>query len=331
MKVSVVIPCFKVQDFILDVISRISKDIHQIIIVDDCCPGGSGKIVSERCSDSRVRVVFHDKNLGVGGATMTGYRKAVEGGAEIVVKLDGDGQMEPELIPTLVRPILEGYADYTKGNRFYSVEGLSCMPTFRLLGNISLSFLTKMSSGYWKNFDPTNGFTAIHSSVICSLPLEKIEKRYFFESDILFRLNILQAVVEDVPMEAQYGDEESSLNVLREIPSFALKHMRNLMKRIIYNYFLRDFSVASLELIFGFILFVFGLCFGGYNWNQSISSGVAVSSGTVMLSALPFLIGVQLILAFLSFDMANNSTVPIHKKLHTCSGQKHFDDSESAV
>ena len=120
------------------------------------------------------------------------------------------------------------------------------MPKMRLFGNVCLSFLTKLSSGYWRNFDPTNGFTAIHRAVILNLPLEKIEKRYFFESDMLFRLNILRAVVVDVPMEALYGEEKSNLNVIKEIPSFAVKHLKNLWKRVIYNYFLRDFSLASL-------------------------------------------------------------------------------------
>jgi glycosyltransferase involved in cell wall biosynthesis len=246
---------------------------------------------------------------------MTGYRAAIADGAEVIVKLDGDGQMDPALIPYFVAPILAGEADYTKGNRFYDIEKMCSMPRVRLFGNAVLSFLTKLSSGYWDLFDPTNGYTAIHAKVARHLPLAKISQRYFFETDILFRLNTLRAVVVDVPMEARYGDEVSNLKVSKIVGEFLFKHVRNFFKRIFYNYYLRDMSLASIELPLGASLFTFGVGFGGWHWINAAHSDIATPAGTVMLAALPTLMGLQLVLAFLSYDIASVPRRPRHKVL----------------
>lgn len=128
---------------------------------------GSGEYVKAHCTDPRVTVVKHEKNKGVGGAVMTGYRAAIADGAKVIVKIDGDGQMDPSLLREFVMPILGGEADYTKGNRFYDLSNISRMPAMRLFGNAGLSFLAKLSTGYWNIFDPTNGYTAIHADGVC--------------------------------------------------------------------------------------------------------------------------------------------------------------------
>jgi dolichol-phosphate mannosyltransferase len=313
--IAVVIPSYKVTRHILDVIGRVGTECERIYVVDDCCPEGSGKLVESECRDPRVRVIHHAQNQGVGGATLTGYRAAIADGADIIVKLDGDGQMDPVLIPRLVQPIVSGEADYTKGNRFYDLEGLRPMPPMRLLGNAGLSFLTKLSSGYWNLFDPTNGLTAIHAKVARALPFEKLSTRWFFESDMLFRLGILRASVQDVPMQAVYKDEKSSLQIHRVLFVFAWKHIRNTIKRLFYSYYLRDFSVASIELLLGPLLLGFGLWVGIAHWIEGARTGQFASSGTVMLAALPILTGVQFILAFLGYDVRNLPTHAIHRRL----------------
>ena len=211
-KVSVVIPAYRVSQQILSVVSSIGSEVAQIIVVDDCCPEKSGDLVKNNSSDGRVKVVFHEKNLGVGAAMITGYQIAIASGAEIIVKVDGDGQMNGSLIASLLDPILKGRADYAKGNRFFDIEALKNMPKIRILGNLVLSFFAKISTGYWQIFDPNNGFTAVHISALKRIPLYKVSKRYFFESDMLFRLSIIRAVVWDVPMDAKYGDEKSNLS-----------------------------------------------------------------------------------------------------------------------
>ncbi len=313
--IAVVIPCYKVTDHILDLIPSIGEEVSSIYVVDDACPVCSGRLVEEKCTDPRVKVIFHAKNQGVGGAVMTGYQAAIADGAEVIVKLDGDGQMDPALIPEFVTLILAGEADYTKGNRFYDLEKLRAMPPLRLFGNAVLSLMTKLSSGYWNLFDPTNGYTAIHSGAARHLPFEKISKRYFFESDMLFRLNTLRAVVVDVPMEAKYGDEVSNLKISKIVGEFLFKHVQNFSKRIFYNYYLRDMSLASIELPVGLILLGFGSIYGGYHWVHSAQTGVSTPAGTVMLSALPILAGIQLLLGFIGYDVSSVPVRPIHRNI----------------
>jgi hypothetical protein len=234
---------------------------------------------------------------------VTGYRAALAGRADIIVKLDGDGQMDPQLIGSLIAPVVVGRADYAKGNRFIAVETIKAMPLSRLFGNAVLSFLTKLSTGYWSVFDPTNGFTAVHRTALERIPLDKLSPRYFFESDLLFRLNIARAVVEDVPMTARYGAERSSLRIGKVIGPFLLGHARNFVKRVCYEYFLRDFHIASLELVFGMAALAFGAAVGITAWIEHAKSGTVTPAGTVMLAALPVLVGIQLLLSFLNFDI----------------------------
>ena len=311
-KIAVLIPSYRVIPHILGVIAAIGPEVERIYVIDDCCPDGSGTHVEKNCTDPRVKVLRNSENQGVGGAVMTGYKAAVEDDMAVIVKIDGDGQMDPSLIMNFVNPILNGEADYTKGNRFFDLEEIRAMPKVRLFGNAVLSFMTKFSSGYWDLFDPTNGYTAIHGEVARHLPFAKISRRYFFETDMLFRLNTLRAVVLDIPMHAKYGDEVSNLKVSQIVGEFFFKHVRNFSKRIFYNYYLRDMSLASIELPVGLLMLVCGFIFGASHWVDSIYSGVPTPAGTVMLAALPVILGIQLVLAFLGEDISSVPRRPFH-------------------
>jgi glycosyltransferase involved in cell wall biosynthesis len=298
-----------------NVVAAIPPLVGAIYAVDDACPEGSGDLLESTCRDARVRVLRHERNQGVGGATITGYRAALADGASVVVRLDGDGQMDPAQIPLLVHPILEGEADYAKGNRFFELEGLAGMPRLRLAGNSLLSVANKLSSGYWNVFDANNGFTAIHAEVLRRLPLEKLARGWFFESDLLFRLGTLRAVVLDVPMPARYGDEQSSLVIRRVVREFAWRHAVNTAKRIFYGYYLRDFNIASIELALGVPLLGYGTWVGATSWLEGSLQDVPATSGTVMLAALPVIIGMQLVLGFLSYDMQHIPHDVLHRRL----------------
>lgn len=310
-RIAVVIPCYRVKRKVAGVIARIGPEVARIYCVDDACPEHSGKHIKKTVKDRRVRVLSHGKNLGVGGAVKTGYRAALEDGMVIVVKVDGDGQIDPTLIPAVVAPILAGRADYVKGNRFYHLEDMAAMPKLRVFGNAGLSFLAKLSSGYWSLFDPNNGLTAIHALALKSLPLKKVADNYFFESDMLFRLNTIGATVCEVPMKAVYGDETSGISEISAAFRFLFSHLRNFAKRIFYNYLLRDFNIASIELLLGVFLLLFGVIFGALEWANSIRSGVPVTSGTVMLAALPVILGVQFLLGFFGYDTRARHTRPL--------------------
>lgn len=306
------IPCYKVKDTILNVINNIGCEVDRIYVIDDKCPEKTGEYVKDNCTDSRVTIIYHERNKGVGGAVKTGYTKAIDESFNIVVKIDGDGQMNPSLVPNFVRPIINGTADYTKGNRFFDLQFLNTMPAIRIFGNSILSFINKLTSGYWNIMDPTNGYTAIHSKVLSHLPLEKIDDRYFFESDMLFRLGTVRAVVFDVPLNSLYGEEKSNLNVFKISIQFPIKYIKRTFKRIFYSYFLRDFNIGSVELIFGLALFSGGCIYGAINWYHSFISNVTATSGVIMLAALPVILGFQLILSALNYDINNIPDKPIH-------------------
>jgi glycosyltransferase involved in cell wall biosynthesis len=312
-RVAVVIPAYRVTQHISEVIHGIPESVWGIYVVDDACPDETGKYVESFITDPRVRVLYQPINQGVGGAVMAGYQAALADNADIIVKVDGDGQMDPALIADFIAPIISGEADYTKGNRFYDLEKIRSMPVVRIFGNAVLSLLTKLSSGYWNLFDPTNGYTAIHAEACKHLPFHKISKRYFFETDMLFRLNTLRAMVVDVPMDAKYGEETSHLKISKIMGEFLYKHTRNFGKRIFYNYFLRDLSLASIQLVLGLLLTFFGVVFGGYQWLISADVGIPASAGTVMVAAMPLLIGLQLILSFIGYDIASVPRRPIHR------------------
>lgn len=313
--VAVVIPAYRVVDQILAVLAGIGPQVQAIYVVDDACPEGSAAHVERHCADPRVRVIRHSQNAGVGAAVLTGYRAALADGAGVLVKMDGDGQMDPGLLSALVEPILAGRADYVKGNRFHWLDGLAAMPPLRLFGNAVLSFLAKASTGYWALMDPTNGYTAIDSRVAALLAHQRLSRRYFFETDLLFRLYLLGAVVEELPHAARYGDESSSLKPFALVIPFLLRHLRNTFKRIFYTYFLRSFYPASLELLLGVLLALVGGLFAAFNWAASVQTGVARTSGTVVIASTLLIVACQCVLAFLSFDVSNYPRHPLASRL----------------
>lgn len=314
MKITVLIPCYKVKKHILDVLGNIGDEVDTIIVIDDDCPEQTGEHVRNNYQDDRLKIIKLEKNIGVGGAIMAGLRDALEGDGDVFVKIDGDGQMNPSQIKTLIQPIIDGKADYTKGNRFYHLTELKMMPISRLIGNATLSIITKFSSGYWKISDPTNGFTALHRKAALMLSLDMISKRYFFESDMLYHLNQARAVVKDIPIPANYADEKSNLKIKIVLFEFAIKNLFNFTRRIFFTYFIREFSVASLQFFIGSLLFLFGFVFGLRSWYVNFQEGSVASAGTVMIAALPILLGFQLLMAFTARDIESEPELPLQQQ-----------------
>lgn len=277
-----VIPAYRVQDTIASVLKDLPAYIEHIIVVDDASPDSSANLVAAAAQqDSRIVLVRHEKNQGVGGAMISGFRKALELGAKIIVKLDGDGQMDPAHIPALVTPLVLGKADYAKGNRFRDFVSLRNMPIVRRVGNLGLSFLTKAATGYWNIFDPTNGFFAIRAEVLTQLPLEGIDKRYFFETSLLANLYLINAFVVDVPIPARYGNETSHLSIRRSLFEFPLKLFSTLVRRILLKYYIYDFSIISLYIVTSIPLLLFGFIFGAIKWIDYASRNIPAPTGTV--------------------------------------------------
>ncbi len=301
---AVVIPAYHVADKIEAVLKELPDYLCHIIVVDDASPDNTSELVQAFASrDRRIVLVRHEQNQGVGGAMRTGFQKALELGAQVIVKLDGDHQMDPAHIPALVTPLLEGKADYAKGNRFRDFESLRHMPLVRRVGNLGLSFLTKAATGYWNCFDPTNGYFAIRAEILAQLPLERIDRGYFFETSMLANLYLLDAFILDVPMPARYRGERSSMSIWRVLVEFPAKLLATLFRRLLLRYFLFDFSMVSVYLLAGIPLILFGLIFGSLKWIQYLKLGVPAPTGTVILPTLALILGIQILLSAIEIDM----------------------------
>jgi glycosyltransferase involved in cell wall biosynthesis len=253
-RIAVIIPCYKVRDHVLKVIEKIPSYVDGIICIDDCCPEHSGSHIKKNCSDQRVTVLFNSSNTGVGGAVIRGYRHCMENGLfDVLVKIDGDNQMDPAGIEDLTAPIIAGCADYCKGNRFFSFSVIKIMPVTRLIGNLGLTMLCRMSSGYWSIKDSTNGYTAISSDMLKRINLDKISRGYFFESDMLCSLYFKQAAVKEIDMEAKYGNEKSNIIIFSAFFLFSIMHARRFTERIIRCYIIKT-GRGTILLAFSVLL-----------------------------------------------------------------------------
>jgi glycosyltransferase involved in cell wall biosynthesis len=305
-KLCVVIPCYNVSKHIEDVINGIPADIDYIIAVNDKSTDNTFSILEQLAeSNNKIYIVHHSTNQGVGGAMISGYKKSLELGADITIKMDGDGQMDATNIHKLIQPLIEGKADFSKGNRFRDFRALLAMPPVRRIGNLGLSFLIKAASGYWNIFDPTNGFTAIKNETLAGINFNKLHKRYYFETSMIAELYFSNAVIHDVPMKAKYGDEVSGLSSTKTLFEFPPKLLVTFLRRIILKYFLFDFNIGSLYLLTGMPIFLYGFIFGLLNYEKYNELGVGAPTGTVILPTLLIILGFQLLLAGLAFDVYN--------------------------
>jgi glycosyltransferase involved in cell wall biosynthesis len=301
-RITAVIPAHNEVRHILRVTQNVPTFVDHVIVVDDCSQDGTAE-AARASGDARVIVLRTPSNQGVGGAMVLGFRKAVELGSVIVVKMDGDGQMPAEYLPALLDAITDQGYDYAKGNRFLAGEALAVMPRHRIFGNVVLTFMTKLASGYWHIFDPQNGFIAIKAEALQVLDLEHIHKGYFFENDMLIHLNFSGFRVRDVAIPARYGEEESGINLFKVSSTFPFLLLRRFFRRIYQKYVLRDFSPIALFLLLGLILLCWSAVFGTYVWIGSAISNHAAPTGTIMLVVLPLILGFQLMLQAIVLDI----------------------------
>ena len=310
--ITAVLPAYKVEEQISEALARIPDYIDEIIVVDDASPDRTSEIVAQiKAKDSRIVLIKHAENQGVGGAMLTGFKEALKGNAQVIIKIDGDGQMSGYDPRRLLVPLILGQADYAKGNRFRDFEALQSMPLIRQIGNMGLGFLVKAATGYWHCFDPTNGFFAIRREVLETLPLEKVHKSYFFETSMLGELYLVGAVIRDIPYPAIYGDEKSNLSVGKTMWEFPPKLTYLFFRRMLIKNFLFDFSMGSIYLLTGVPMFVFGLLFGIVKWIKYFNLGVPAPTGTIMIPVMLVMLSVQLLLAAMNIDLQSVPQNPI--------------------
>lgn len=300
-KIAVAIPCYKVEQHLEQVVSGLPPLIDIILLVDDCSPDGTPALVDRLADGSRIVAIHHPQNKGVGGAMKTAFRKAMEMEADVVVKLDGDGQMDASYIAPLVEA-LEG-ADFAKGNRLFNRQMLRRMPAIRRIGNMGVGFMVKAASGYWNVSDPVNGFFAIRTKTLRQMDLNRVADRYFFESSMLIEMHYTGARISEVNMPAIYGDEHSNLSVGKTFVSFPPRLIAAWLRRLHLSYFVYDFNICSLYILVGLPSFLFGLIFGLCEWIHYASISSPSPTGTIMVAVLTFILGFQMLLAAAQYDI----------------------------
>jgi glycosyltransferase involved in cell wall biosynthesis len=315
-RIAAVVPAYRVEREIAAVLASMPPYVSQIIVVDDASPDQTARVLELAApGDSRIEVVTHDRNRGVGGAVISGIQRALDRGAQIIIKVDGDGQAPIEALPDLLAPLLAGRADMAKANRFRDFEALRQMPLIRRIGNAMLSFLVKAATGYWSVFDPTNGFLAVRADLLRQLRLERLARSYFFEISLLSQLYLSGAVIRDVPIPARYGKERSNLSILRVLIEFPPRLLAMFVRRIFLKYAVYDFSMGSVFFLAGLPLLAFGLIFGSARWAHYSQLGISAPTGTVMLATMSVLLGVQFLLSAIGVDLQNVPREPISAPL----------------
>lgn len=299
--VAAVVPAYRAASTIRRVVERALTVVDRVYVVDDCCPERCGALVG---GVAGVTVIRHERNRGVGGATKTGIAAALAGGADVVVKIDADDQMDVGYVPLMVEVLRANpEIDLVKGNRFADAATLRTMPVSRLIGNAGLTLLVKFSSGYWTIVDPTNGFIALRADALRSVDVAALAERYFFEIDLLCRLGVGRHVIAEMEMPAIYAGERSSLSIGRALLSFPPLLLSRFLRRLLLNYLVIEINVGSLCGLIGFPLLVFAMIFGGHEWATSVATGVPRPTGTIVLALLVFMIGFQLSLQALLYDV----------------------------
>ena len=301
LRVAVVVPAHNEERLIGRVVETMPGFVDHILVVDDASTDDTGR-AAKAVGDLRTEVITLIENQGNGGAIVNGHVRALELSSDVSVVMDGDAQMNPDYLETLLEPIAAGDVQFTKANRFYGMGSFDGMPRHRVLGNIVLSFLTKASSGYWNLFDPQNGYTAIHRSALERLPLHRVGRGYEFQNDLLIHLNILRIPARDVPVPAVYGDEVSGLRLHSAVPRILRELARGFWKRIWWKYVLQSFSAVALMLFGGLLLTAVGAAFGVLVLVDS-AGAKAATPGTVLLSAAPLLSGFHMLLFAMMLDI----------------------------
>lgn len=304
--IAVVVPAYNEELLISNTLSSIPSFVDRIYVVNDGSRDKTQNIIeSVSRDDPRVVPIRHEKNRGVGAAISSGYKKARDDNMDITVVIDGDNQMDSQLMPSMIDPIVKNHADYTKGNRLLSPEYRRGMSKWRFFGNSILTFLTKFSSGYWNLMDPQNGYTAISHRALERINLDTIYPRYGYLNDILVKLNIFGFRVMNIEMPARYGREKSKIRYGSYIGRVSLLLLSDFFYRLRMKYIVLSFHPVVFFYLFGFLLTLLGLLAGLFTFNYVFIQGGPLFVRGV-LSILIFALGLQFLSFALLFDIQEN-------------------------
>jgi glycosyltransferase involved in cell wall biosynthesis len=297
--VSVVVPAYNEELLIRDTLTSIPSFVDRIYAVNDASTDKTQQIIDEcTLNDSRIINIRHEQNRGVGAAIVSGYKQALADRMQVTVVMAGDNQMDPEVMPLLIEPVIQNRADYTKGNRLLSPEYRKGMSRWRFVGNSILTLLTKFSSGYWKLMDPQNGYTAISRRALERLSLDRIYSRYGYCNNLLVKLNIFGFRVMDVEMPARYGRETSKISYGSYIVNVSWLLFCDFFYRLRQKYIVLSFHPLVIFYILGAFLTIAGLLAGLYTLYF-----VFILQGPIFIRAVLSLLIVALGIQFLSFAL----------------------------
>jgi glycosyltransferase involved in cell wall biosynthesis len=304
-RVGVVVPAFDEEALIAATIGGIPPLVDRIIVVND----GSSDRTAERAletGDPRVEVITHERRSGVGAATITGYRRALADGLEVVAVMNGDNQMDAADLPKLVGPVARGELDYSKANRLATGQAWQLIPRTRFFGNAVLSMLTKVASGYWHVADSQSGYTVVSREMLETLDLDRVYTNYGFPNDMLVHLNVWNARVRDFPSRPIYGvGERSAMRYRHVVPRIAWLLLRGFFWRLWEKYVKRDFHPLVFFYVMGVLATVVGVLLGLVVVGYRIA-GYSIPVATVVLVAVLVLAGLQFTLFAMWFDMESN-------------------------
>lgn len=302
-RAAVVVPTYKARAHIGEVLKAVPEEVGAIYVVDDACPDGSGKWAVESSDDPRVELVALSENQGVGGATVAGFRQAFADGYLAAVKVDADGQIAPALVSDIVEAMAAFDVGYCKGSRFTTPKNLVGMPRHRVFLNMILSITNKFASGYYSLTDPTNGLIGIRREAFAEIEPDRVAKRFFFESDLMHHLNLARVAAVQVPMAANYADEESNLRFGSEVFSFMWGTFKNFWRRVFLRHFVLSFSLAGIYLTIGVAFSLFAIIYGLSTWITNSAQGQMSNTGAIAIVILTALIGVNFVSTFFVFDV----------------------------
>jgi glycosyltransferase involved in cell wall biosynthesis len=303
--VAVVVPAHDEEGLIASTIQGIPAFVDRIVVVDDA----SADATAERAraaGDPRVEVVVHERNLGVGAAIVTGYRRALAEGMDATAVMAGDNQMDPAELETLATPVVRGELDYAKANRLFTGSAWRLIPRSRYLGNAVLSLLTKIASGYWHVADSQAGYTVIGLPMLQLLDLDRVYTRYGFPNDMLVHLNVWNARVRDFPSRPIYGvGERSGIRIRRVVPRISWLLWKGFFWRMREKYVIRDFHPLVFFYFLGMLMTTAGVALGILEVVLRIE-GNHITPATIVLVALLLISGTQFTLFAMWFDMESN-------------------------
>jgi glycosyltransferase involved in cell wall biosynthesis len=304
-RVAVVVPAHDEEALIGGTLAGIPEFVDRVYVVDDNS-GDATAMRAQEAGDSRVEVISHPQNEGVGAAIITGYRRALTEGIDVACVMAADGQMDPADLERIVAPVARGEVEYSKANRLFTGQAWTLMPRHRYLGNAVLSMLTKIASGYWHVADSQSGYTAISRETLEQLDLDRIYARYGFPNDMLVHLNVWNARVRDVQSRPIYGvGERSEIRLWRVIPAIAWLLFKGFFWRLREKYIIRDFHPLVFFYVLGILLTVAGLVLGAVETILRLM-GNELTTPTVVLVALLLISGSQFTLFAMWFDMESN-------------------------